>query len=113
MNHKKDARDARLDVKVEVAIATSGQKYDRSVTHILHENGRVSVETANLGQMDFIIIFAVSKKIYITECKHMHGRYDMTIIKKDYAHFVKASKDGYNHSPSDESGLGNDEQAFD
>ena len=89
--------DIWLDDKVEAIVKEWDLKYDRSVKSIQTKRVSLSLLEKSLGEIDFLIISPNTKKLLVTECKHLLGRYDMVNWKQDYDHFtVDGSKPGYN-----------------
>jgi hypothetical protein len=97
VNCKKEQHDQWLDDEVEKIITNCGLCYDRGVKKI-HTKGKSYSLTGNkLGEIDFLVISPQTKKLYVTECKHLLGRYDMVNWKQDHDHFtVDGSKSAYN-----------------
>lgn len=89
--------DSWLDDQVEAIVKECHLKYDRSVKSIKTKQVSMSLLEKSLGEIDFLIISPVTKKLFVIECKHLLGRYDMVNWKQDYDHFtVDGSKPGYN-----------------
>ena len=89
--------DIWLDDKVEAIVKEWDLKYDRSVKSIQTKRVSLSLLEKSLGEIDFLIISPNTKKLLVTECKHLLGRYDMVNWKQDYDHFMgDGSKPGYN-----------------
>jgi len=92
-NKKHLEHDKWLDDKIENSIKTTGLIYQRSVKKLITKKQSYSLEVKNLGEIDFIIVSPRVKKVFIAECKHLQGRYDMVNQKEDYDHFTKDGKD--------------------
>ncbi|MBL7851674.1 MAG: hypothetical protein JNN04_12290 [Cyclobacteriaceae bacterium] len=94
VHSKEDAHDQWLDDEVERRIAKEGLRYYRHLTSITSPTGDISLNQPNVGEIDFLIINHVEKTIYVTDCKHLQGRYDMMSQRSDYDNFTKPT--GYN-----------------
>jgi len=97
VSRKKQDHDNWLDDHVEKIIASCGLRYDRGVEKIHTKGKSFSLVGKSLGEIDFLIISPATKKLFVTECKHLLGRYDMVNWKQDHDHFtVDGSRPGYN-----------------
>jgi len=94
VNSKRDSHDKWLDDLVEKKLKDESIKYFRNITSIDSEEGSLSLIVPNVGEIDFLIIEHETKTIYVADCKHLQGRYDMISQKSDYTHFIKPN--GYN-----------------
>ncbi len=92
MNKKEKDHDKWLDDKVEENIKATGLLYERSVKKLITKQKVYPLEIKNLGEIDFIIISPNTKKVFVADCKHLLGRYDMTNQKNDYYNFTDDSK---------------------
>lgn len=91
-NKKHLEHDIWLDDNVENSIKVTGLIYQRSVKKLITKKKSYSLEIKDLGEIDFLIVSTPLKKIFIAECKHLQGRYDMVNQKEDYDHFTKDGK---------------------
>lgn len=89
---KEDAHDKWLDDDVEKRLKKQNLLYDRNVKKIYHDNTSTNIDVEGLGEIDFIIVSEKNKKIYISDCKHLLGRYDIMNQKNDYNAFSIGSK---------------------
>jgi len=97
VHRKQKDHDDWLDDQVEKIVTGCGLRYDRGVEKIHTKGKSFSLLQKSLGEIDFLIISPATKKLLVTECKHLLGRYDMVNWKQDYDHFtVDGSKPGYN-----------------
>ncbi|HMH35162.1 MAG TPA: hypothetical protein VK543_19130, partial [Puia sp.] len=97
VHRKHDEHDRWLDDKVEKIVGHCGLHYARGVKNIQANGQSYSLMEKSLGEIDFLIISPAIKKLLVTECKHLLGRYDMVNWKQDHDHFtVDGSKPGYN-----------------
>jgi len=97
VHRKREDHDDWLDDQVEKIVTGCGLHYDRNVKTIQTLGGSLSLVGKDLGEIDFLIISPATKKLLVTECKHLLGRYDMVSWKQDFDHFTGAgSKTGYN-----------------
>jgi len=94
MHSKEDEHDKWLDHEVEKRLMSKNLQYDRNLTSLHTSAGRLSLNIPDVGEMDFIIVDHNSRKIFVTDCKHLLGRYDMMSQKNDFANFTKSN--GYN-----------------
>jgi len=92
IHRKEDEHDKWLDDAVEQKIIPIGLMYDRNVRNIRSNNAVNSIEVAGLGEIDFIIVSESLKKIFISDSKHLLGRYDIVNQKNDYNAFAVGSK---------------------
>ena len=92
VHRKEDEHDKWLDDAVEQKITSIGLMYDRNVKNIKSNNAVHSIEVAGLGEIDFIIVSESLKKIFISDSKHLLGRYDIVNQKNDYNAFAVGSK---------------------
>lgn len=92
VHRKEDAHDKWLDDIVEENIKTTGLHYQRTVKSFSTKTKSYSMLVDGLGEIDFIIISPHTKKVYIADCKHLLGRYDMVNQKNDFEHFTKDGK---------------------
>jgi len=81
---------------VETNIKPLGLIYQPSVKNLVTNAGIVNIENDQCGEIDFIIINEASKKIFIIECKHLLGRYDMANFNMDFNKFTKGD-DSFNN----------------
>ncbi|WP_340154116.1 hypothetical protein [uncultured Marivirga sp.] len=92
VHRKEDDHDKWLDDEVEKILQTQGIMYDRNVKQIKHKNGTTSIDVSGLGEIDFIILSPKTKTIYICDCKHLLGRYDLVNQKNDFNAFSVGSR---------------------
>jgi len=95
VHSKEDLHDKWLDDEVENKISQEGLHYHRNVTYLNSNSGTVTLNLPNVGEVDFIIIDHQLKKIFVADCKHLQGKYDMIAQKNDFTNFTKPIK-GYN-----------------
>lgn len=103
VHNKEDEHDKWLDDAVEEKLINQKLLYDRNVKHLKNHNGNISIDVEGLGEVDFIIIAERVKKIFISDCKHLLGRYDIVNQKNDYNSFAVGSKrnKSYNQTMTD------------
>ncbi|MBE9461914.1 hypothetical protein ACFP1I_23280 [Dyadobacter subterraneus] len=94
---KEDQHDKWLENPVEHITNELGLFYDRNVKTIRHKNGTFKIDSPGLGEVDFIIVEPILRKVYIVDCKHLLARYDMVNQKNDFCAFVK-NKKSYNET---------------
>jgi hypothetical protein len=92
VHRKEDEHDKWLDDSVEERLNNQKVHFDRNIKHLKTKNGSVSIDVQGIGEVDFIIISDKIKKIFISDCKHLLGRYDIVNQKNDYNAFSKGSK---------------------
>jgi hypothetical protein len=92
-NRKHLEHDKWLDDNVENSIKTTGLVYQRAVKKLITKEKSYPLEVKDLGEIDFLIISPYVHKVFIAECKHLQGRYDMVNQKEDFDHFTKDGKD--------------------
>lgn len=89
---KSNIHDKWLDNNVENSIKTTGLIYQRTVKKLITKEKAYNLEIKDLGEIDFIIVSPYLNKVFIAECKHLIGRYDMVNQKEDFDHFTKDGK---------------------
>jgi hypothetical protein len=92
VHSKEDDHDKWLDDEVQKRLENAELHFFRNITNIDSENGSVSLNKKDVGEIDFIIINHATKKIYVADCKHLQGRYDMLTQRNDYSNFTKGKK---------------------
>lgn len=92
VHSKEDDHDRWLDDAVEEKLNKNGLKYDRNVKNINHHNGRISIDVQDLGEIDFIIISDEIKTLFVVDCKHLLGRFDIPSQRNDYNAFTSGKK---------------------
>ncbi|MBL4898772.1 MAG: hypothetical protein JKX76_03875 [Colwellia sp.] len=104
VHSKEDDHDKWLDDAVEVKLESLDVLYDRNVTSLKARKGsHKGIDIQGVGEVDFIIVVPSMAKIFISDCKHLLGRYDMVNQKNDYNAFTKPTKKkrSYNQSLAD------------
>lgn len=91
VHNKEDEHDKWLDDEVENKMKQLGFMYDRNVKRIQSNSTTHNIDIAGLGEIDFIIISENLKKLYIADCKHLLGRYDIVNQKNDFNAFAVGS----------------------
>ena len=92
VHRKEDDHDKWLDDAVEKKISDNNIYFDRNVKVINHNSGNTSIDVQGLGEIDFIIASKATKKLYIADCKHLLGRYDIPNQRNDYNAFTSRKK---------------------
>lgn len=92
VHSKEDEHDKWLDDDVEQRLNDGELHFFRKITSIKSEGGFVSLNQKDVGEIDFIIIEHDRKRIYVADCKHLQGRYDMITQKNDFSNFTKGKK---------------------
>ena len=92
VNRKEDEHDKWLDDAVEEKCTNLNMLYDRNVKFLNTVNGTVRIDGEGLGEIDFIVISEKTKKILITDCKHLVSRYDIVNQRNDFNAFSIGSK---------------------
>lgn len=96
-NRKEDIHDAWLDDVIERDIKATGLNYQRSLKKLVAKNQTYSLIANGIGEIDFLILSPKTGKIFVAECKHLQGRYDMVNQKNDFDYFtVDGKKKSYN-----------------
>jgi hypothetical protein len=91
VHRKEDEHDKWLDDEAELKINSISLMYDRNVRRINTNSITHNIDVEGLGEIDFIIVSEIQKKIFIADCKHLLGRYDMVNQKNDFNAFVVGS----------------------
>lgn len=99
VHSKENEHDRWLDDEVERRLKEKNLQFHRNLTNINSENGKLSLLTPKVGEIDFIIVNHEFKKVYVADSKHLQGRYDMMTQKNDFSNFTK-EKGGYNNQIS-------------
>ncbi|MEM7550771.1 MAG: hypothetical protein AAF363_13900 [Bacteroidota bacterium] len=92
VHSKEDEHDKWLDDDVEQRLKNGKLHFFRNVTSIKVERGVISLNKKDVGEIDFIIIEHDRKKIFVADCKHLQGRYDMITQKNDFSNFTNGKK---------------------
>ena len=92
VHNKEDAHDKWLDDDVEEKLKKNNNLYDRNVKRIYHNGGSENINIEGLGEIDFIIISEKTETVYIADCKHLLGRYDVVNQKNDFNSFSVGEK---------------------
>jgi hypothetical protein len=92
VHSKEDAHDKWLDNAVEEKLVSNQIFFDRNVKTINHNSGKTSIDVEKLGEIDFIIISKNTNKIFISDCKHLLGRYDIANQRNDFNAFTNGKK---------------------
>ncbi|AXT59279.1 hypothetical protein D1816_02580 [Aquimarina sp. AD10] len=92
VHRKEDDHDKWLDDAVEKKMSENDIYYDRNVKVISHNSGKTSIDVKDLGEIDFIIASKETQKLYIADCKHLLGRYDIANQRNDYNAFTGGKK---------------------
>lgn len=92
VHRKEDDHDKWLDDAVEKKMSKNDIYYDRNVKVINHNSGKTSIDVKDLGEIDFIIASKETRKLYIADCKHLLGRYDIPNQRNDYNAFTSGKK---------------------
>lgn len=92
VHRKEDDHDKWLDDAVEKKMSENDIYYDRNVKVISHNSGKTSIDVKDLGEIDFIIASKETQKLYIADCKHLLGRYDIANQRNDYNSFTGGKK---------------------
>jgi hypothetical protein len=92
VHKKEDDHDKWLDDAVEKKLQEESIHYDRNVKNIIHKTGRTSIDVPDLGEIDFIILSENTQTVYVCDCKHLLGRYDIANQRNDYNAFTSGKK---------------------
>ncbi|MBK7668643.1 MAG: hypothetical protein IPJ32_15680 [Sphingobacteriaceae bacterium] len=87
VHRKEDQHDKWLDDEVEKILVNLNLQYDRNVKKLNSSKGFINIDIEGLGELDFIIIAPAIKKIFISDCKHLLGRYDIVNQRNDFNAF--------------------------
>lgn len=98
VHRKEDEHDKWLDNAVEGKLNNLNLKFDRNIKRLKSKNGDINIDIKGLGEVDFIIIAKDIKKIFIVDCKHLLGRYDLINQKNDYNSFSIGSKNNKSYN---------------
>lgn len=93
VHNKENDHDKWLDDEVENELLKINIQYDRNLKNLAGTN----IDVEGLGEIDFIIIAPELKRIFISDCKHLLGRYDMVNQKNDFNAF-ETNKKPYNQT---------------
>lgn len=92
VHSKEDEHDKWLDDDAEQRLTDRNLHFFRNITSIKSENGTISLNQKDVGEIDFIIVEHDRKRIFVADCKHLQGRYDMITQKNDFSNFTKGRK---------------------
>lgn len=96
VHSKEDEHDKWLDDEVEKELNKANVQYDRNIKNLAGTN----IDVPGLGEIDFIIVSASLKKVFVSDSKHLLGRYDMVNQKNDFNAFEN-NKKPYNKTMMD------------
>ena len=80
---------------VEKEIQPLGLIYQPNIKNLVTKAGTVNLENDQCGEIDFPVINENLKKIFVIECKHLTGRYDMANFHLDFKAFTNGD-DSFN-----------------
>lgn len=92
---KERQHDKWLEDPLEQTVQQMNLMYDRNLKSLRANNGFVSINVQDLGEIDFVVIVPTLSTVYLIDCKHLLARYDMVNQKNDYNAFV-TNKKSYN-----------------
>lgn len=92
VHSKEDDHDKWLDDEVQKRLEDAGLHFFRNITSISSKSGAISLNKKEVGEIDFVVINHEQKKIFVADCKHLQGRYDMITQRNDYSNFTKGKK---------------------
>lgn len=92
VHSKEDEHDKWLDDDIEKRLTSADLHFFRNITSIKTQDGNLSLNVTEVGEIDFIIINHERKRIYVADSKHLQGRYDMMTQKNDFSNFTKGRK---------------------
>ena len=81
--------------KVEQEIKGTSLLYQSTIKKFKTKTHTIDIHNDQCGEIDFLVINLTTKKIFVIECKHLLGRYDMANFYIDYNSFTK-EKGGFN-----------------
>jgi len=94
IHSKEDKHDKWLDDEFEKKLEEKAIPFDRNLTSIKGDKSTISLNQPKVGEIDFIVPIEATKTLYVIDCKHLRGRYDLMNQRNDYSNFVKEK--GYN-----------------
>ncbi len=90
VKRKADEHDKELEDPVEQALKEKNIKYSRNVKTLKAKSGTgVRIDTAGLGEIDFLYIDEEEKEVCVVDCKYHRRRDNMVGYSRDYANFLK------------------------
>ncbi len=92
VHSKEDDHDKWLDDEVQKRVEEGSLHFFRNLTSINSKTGTINLNKKNVGEIDFIIINHMRKTIFVADCKHLQGRYDMMTQRNDFSNFTKGKK---------------------
>jgi hypothetical protein len=75
--------------KVEAEIKQTNLIYQPTVKKLRIKTETIIINNDKCGEIDFLVVNETSKKIFVIECKHLLGRYDMANFYLDFNSFTK------------------------
>jgi hypothetical protein len=88
-SRKHDEHDKWLEDVIENTVKQLSLVYHRNLEKLITNQNSYSLLQKDLGEIDFVIISETSKKVYVADCKHLLGRYDMVNQRNDYGPFLQ------------------------
>jgi hypothetical protein len=92
---KEREHEKMLIRKVEAEIKSTKLIYQPNIKKFKKKAGVIHIQNEQCGEIDFIVVNLTTKKIFVIECKHLLGRYDMPNFYIDYNSFTEG-KDAFN-----------------
>lgn len=92
VHSKEDDHDKWLDDEVQKRLEEGGLHFFRNITSISSKTGNITLNKKDVGEIDFIVINHERKIVFVTDCKHLQGRYDMMTQRNDFSNFTKGKK---------------------
>ena len=92
VHRKEREHDKWLDDAVEERLKKENMQFDRNVKVLYQNSGTTKIDVSGLGEVDFIILSEDTKTVFIVDCKHLTGRYDINNQRNDYDKFVNGKK---------------------
>lgn len=89
LTKKTQQNEKMLIDAVELEIKPTGLIYQPNLKNLVTDNGVINLENDQCGEIDFIVINIDTKKIFVKECKHLTGRYDMANFNMDFNSFTQ------------------------
>jgi hypothetical protein len=86
---KQQEQEKMLLDKVEAEIKLTNLIYQPTIKKLRTKTETIIINNDKCGEIDFLVINEATKKIFVVECKHLVGRYDMANFYLDFNSFTK------------------------
>jgi hypothetical protein len=88
MNKKGNEHDKLLEDEIEKVFIQNKFPYCRNITSFKQkEKFNIKIDIQGIGEIDFIVVNKINKKVYIADTKYNRARYEAVGYRIDYTNF--------------------------